>query len=254
MLFYTPKFTYANTVVLNELMANPTDNTEWVELYNPTNQAIDLSNWKLKDGNSLTRDDLTLSGQINSFSFITFNHDKGWLNDTGDETITLLDNTGQIVDNYQYSGTTKGKTYGRQPDGLNWQSNLEPSKGSSNGEPLPIPSPTPSPTLLPSPISTPSTSPSISKTKSTTSVSSSPSPTPSAHVTPSPSPQRLVTTTTVPKTKSQIAAVAARASATPSVEVKSEKRPNYIPWIGLVLVVCGIGSLIYIYLSRKKLP
>ncbi|TSC88597.1 MAG: weak similarity to S [Microgenomates group bacterium Gr01-1014_7] len=53
-----------------------------------------------------------------------------------------------------------------------------------------------------------------------------------------------------------IASVAAvsSGSATPStVEVKSEKRPNFLPFIGGVLILAGLGSLGYIYLRSKKI-
>lgn len=256
ILLLFPSITFAQTLVINEIMARPSDNTEWVEIYNPTGQPVDLTGWKIKDGNSLSNDDLTLTGQIDSYGYKTFDHSKGWLNDSGSETVTLLDNSGNTVNSYSYNGATQGKTYGRQPDGGTWASNLDPTKGSSNGDisptPTPVSTPSPSPTSTPTPTSSPSVS-STSKAKTanaTPTLTSSPNPS-----TPPPSPQRIVTTTAIPKLKSQTASVAAATtSATPSVEVKSEKKPNYIPWIGLVLVVCGIGSLIYIYLSRKKLP
>lgn len=122
----------------------------------------------------------------------------------------------------------------------------------------PTPSPTPSPTATATP--SPSSSPvSTSKTKSTASKSSSPSLTPSAHTTPSPSPQsRIITTTgtkSLSKTNYQVASVAATtASASPaSVEVKSQKKVNPLPWIGGILLILGIGSLIFIYLRTKKI-
>ncbi len=140
-----PQIVLAQSIVINEFMAKPDDNIEWIELYNPTNQIVDLTGWKLKDGNSSTTDDLTLSGQISALGFITFDHDKGWLNDTGTETITLLDQNSNAIDSYSYSGATSGKTYGRQPDGESWQSNLIATKGSTNGGASPSPSPSSSP-------------------------------------------------------------------------------------------------------------
>ena len=133
------------SVVINEFMAKPDDDTEWVEIYNPSNQTIDLTSWLIKDGNTSSSDDITLNGQIDPLAFKTFDHDKGWLNDTGTETIILL-NGSTTIDSYQYSGAAQGKTFGRNPDGSSWTSNLTPTKNSSNSQTSsPSPSPTPSP-------------------------------------------------------------------------------------------------------------
>lgn len=153
-LFFPTKI-FAGSVVLNEALAKPEDNIEWVELYNPTNQLVDLSGWIIKDGNTLTSDDITLDGQIPQYGFRVFEHAKGWLNDTGDETVTLHDGS-NTIDSYQYNGATTGKTFGRQPDGGSWVANLSPTKGSSNGAASTF---TPSPTLTISPSTTPSPTP-----------------------------------------------------------------------------------------------
>lgn len=263
ILLFIPSTTFAQTLVINEIMARPSENTEWVEIYNPTSQSVDLTGWKIKDGNNLTSDDLTLTGQIGTLGYITFDHNKGWLNDSGSETVTLLDNSGNAVDSYSYKGATQGKTYGRQPDGGTWTNSLDPTKGSSNGDITPTPTPTsthsPLPTLTPSPTSTPTTGSSISKAKSSPTATKSPTPQP----TQSPSasfPTNKPTNASKPKNYDRLvyhsATVAAvTASATPSAiaDVKSEKQLNLIPWIGVILVICGVGSLIYIYLRQGKI-
>lgn len=39
-----------NTLIINEVMFNPnTNGPEWIELYNPSEHAIDLANWKISD-------------------------------------------------------------------------------------------------------------------------------------------------------------------------------------------------------------
>ena len=40
-------------VQINEVMYSPYDGNEWVELYNPSNQTINLSSWTFTDENSL---------------------------------------------------------------------------------------------------------------------------------------------------------------------------------------------------------
>ncbi len=242
-------------------MANPSDSIEWVELYNPTDQTVDLSNWKIKDGNSSTNDDLTLTGQITPFSFSTFDHTSGWLNNSGNEIVTLLDNKNQTVDNYQYSGTSKGKTYGRQPDGGEWIAALDPSKDNSNGtsstpSPAPDPTSTPNPQPTPSPTPTPQSSAATSKSKTST---TSKTPTPSANPsTPQPTTLNIPTTptnqTSGVKTTYQIASIAGiTSSATPSptISVKSQKQTNYFLWAGIIMIFAGISLVGYIIFRKN---
>lgn len=154
-----PSKALASSVVLNEFMPQPDDETEWVELYNPTDQAVDLNGWLIKDGNSITYDDISLNGQIASKGFKVFEHTKGWLNDTDSEMITLL-NGSATIDSYSYSGATPGKTFGRQPDAGAWTESLTPTKGIPNESVIIItPIPSPSPTLSPTPSPSPSPSP-----------------------------------------------------------------------------------------------
>lgn len=253
LLFRGAGSVFADSVVLNEIMPNPNDDTEWVELYNPTNQVIDLSNWKIKDGNTKTNDDVILSGQIDAMSFVTFDHTKGWLNDSGSETVSLLDGSGQVMDSYSYSGTSKGKSFGRQPDGASWVADLDPTKGAGNGGSPETPVPatnTPAPTISSAvvPTATPK-----SKATSTPLVSS----TATSKPTPLETAQYSVAITTVsksPKIPYRAASVAgAVASSTPlsKTEVKASKQINPLPVIGGVLVLTGISSVIFIYFRSR---
>ena len=56
----------ATPVLINEFTAK---GTEWVELYNPTGASVDLTGWKLSDGEG---DDL-LSGSIAAGGYIVQN-------------------------------------------------------------------------------------------------------------------------------------------------------------------------------------
>lgn len=248
---------YAQGVLLNEIMANPSDNTEWVELYNSSNEVIDLSDWKIKDGNTLINDDLTLTGQISPLSFVVLDHSKGWLNDSGNEIITLLNKNGEIVDTYSYSGTTKGKTYGRQPDGLDWIANLEPSKGTSNGSAsTPSPSPTFTPSSSPNPTKTSSPTASPKKTSAPTSTPT-PTPTPSPSPSPTPTATQKLAGISAAKITYRIASVAAAtassiasSSALP-IEIKNKQQLNPFILIGLILIFAAVLGVSYIYLKRN---
>jgi hypothetical protein len=78
---------------------------EWVEINNTTESTISIDNWLLKDANNISTDDLILSGCLSPYSYQTFYHDSGWLNDGGD-TINLYDNLNNLIDQLNY---TKGQ-------------------------------------------------------------------------------------------------------------------------------------------------
>ncbi len=142
----------ASGIVINELMPHPSPGSDWVELFNPTSQIIDLSNWKLFDSTSSMK---TLSGSINPNSFSYFDV-YNRLTNAGD-TITLKDPSGQDIDSYNYTADPGiNISLGRSPDGENWQVLNVSSKGSPNSPPSPTPTPSPNPS--PSPSSSPTSS------------------------------------------------------------------------------------------------
>lgn len=162
-------------VLINEI--SPSTDTEWVELYNDGDIGVDLTGYRLEDGNSVLTDDINLSGQISSKSFLVFNHAEGWLNNGGD-TVKLYNNAtpSAVIDQYTYGDIDQSKSVARIPNGSgNWQTTSNVTNNSTN--PTPTPSPTPSPTQSPTP--TPLPTPLITK---------SPSPTPVKTKTPSPKP------------------------------------------------------------------
>lgn len=107
---------------------------EWVEINNTTENIINIDNWLIKDANNVSSDDLILSGCLSPFSFQTFYHDPGWLND-GSDTIYIYDDINNLIDQLIY------------PKG---QLNLNPHTTNTC---TPSPSPTPEiiPTTLPPP-------------------------------------------------------------------------------------------------------
>ncbi|PSB07868.1 hypothetical protein C7B76_27365, partial [filamentous cyanobacterium CCP2] len=97
-------------VVVNEIawMGTQADaDHEWIELYNPSDSAIDLTGWILTDGNNLN---ITLSGTIAAGGYFLLEHGDtaivditadqiytGTLNNTG-ATLTLKANDGRVID------------------------------------------------------------------------------------------------------------------------------------------------------------
>ncbi len=65
------------SVVINELMANPSNGSDWIELYNSTDQAIDLSGWFLSDdANDLTRYRIAEGTSIAAGGYLVFTQDQ----------------------------------------------------------------------------------------------------------------------------------------------------------------------------------
>lgn len=147
------------SVVLNEIMPHTNNlwNDEWVELYNPTNQTI-IFNGSVGDEQS--NDSINLVIYNKSFALIVdsntgFGNSTGCgsfdippescveltaigngLNDGGDNLI-LYDNSGQLVDNYTWSGQLENNiSFGRYPDGSMWDENLIPTPGYANQIPV----------------------------------------------------------------------------------------------------------------------
>lgn len=102
----TPIF---HDVVINEFMAlPPSGEDEWVELYNRTNNTIDLTGWGLVDGGDHRT---TLSGTLGTNAtdrFLVINKPSGNLNNDGDN-FSLLSLSGTLIDNVAY-GEWQGNT------------------------------------------------------------------------------------------------------------------------------------------------
>lgn len=96
---------YTNQIFINELVSDPSDDaTEWVELYNSSNQSFNLDRWTLEDGSGTKT---ILSGSITKY--LVINSPKGNLNNAGDILI-LKDPSGQVIDTMSYGDWLEGKT------------------------------------------------------------------------------------------------------------------------------------------------
>ncbi len=140
-----------NHVVINEIVSNTTGG-EWVELYNPTSNSIDLSAWDLMQ---LTNPSTTpseapfvvngLTGTIEPNSFLVFTASE-LLNNTGD-WIGLYNDGGELIDQVSFGNVTDPsynqntvdnppaeESSGRIIDGgPSFQTFASPTRGLSNG-------------------------------------------------------------------------------------------------------------------------
>jgi hypothetical protein len=185
-------------ILVNEVMYDPKGtpevNHEWVELYNPCDETIELIGWNISDnkkaklipsfnisphGFAIIAASVNFSDDFPEFNgvvvFINGSIGNG-LNNDGDR-ITLNDSVGTVIDEISYgkdgelTGVAESHSLERQPAGGSFIDNSEPTPGF--GLPLLAPTPVPTTTFTPTPAPTTTSSPTPS---------ASPSPTPTGTV------------------------------------------------------------------------
>ncbi len=144
------------SVVINELMANPSDGSDWIELYNSTGQVIDLSGWFLSDdANDLTRYRIAEGTSIAAGGYLVFTQDQhfGNADDPGciepfglskdGETVHLHSGTGGVLTGYsekeKFDASEAGVSLGRwqkSTGSYNFVALTEPTPGGANAEPV----------------------------------------------------------------------------------------------------------------------
>lgn len=135
-------------VVINEVETNPPNDdaktiSEWVELYNPTGQNIDIGGWKIA-ANTATKKTLTIptGSIIKPGQFLVYSYTNLWFADVS-EKVQLKDKSGQIIDETPAMTDQKNdfSSWQRKYDGLDtnasndWMFRSTSSAGSSNGSP-----------------------------------------------------------------------------------------------------------------------
>lgn len=112
----------AATVVINEMELNPPEGgVDWVEIYNPDNDSVDISSWtaKITDGSWVGDFPAAPAGtMLPAKGFYVFNGLPGWNHNDGGYA-TLFDASGEAVDKTadRDDGMDNDFTYGRHPDG-----------------------------------------------------------------------------------------------------------------------------------------
>lgn len=122
-------------VLINEILPAPSSGAEWVELYNTTGSAADISFCYL--------DDLADAGgapvqipegtTIPAYGFWTMDF-SSYYNNSGDDVRLLLEDAATVLDAYSYSSTDYDESWYRNPDGGPWavSTTTEPTKGTTN--------------------------------------------------------------------------------------------------------------------------
>ncbi len=141
-LSFTPTPTPLMIVELSEFYPNPNSGeSEWIEIYNPNNFEANLNNWKLDDEEEGSTP-ITFSSIIPPKGFFVLTLKSNILNNDGD-TVRLLNEKEEIMDQTTYSSSTKGKSWAKN-NGKWCKQN--PTKGFQNHSCLTNPTSTPTPT------------------------------------------------------------------------------------------------------------
>ena len=90
---------FDSQILINEVETNPagSDTSEFVELYNPTPAAIDISGWSISPSATWKTLEIPEGTIIEANSFLALTHVNFWFKDFG-ETVTLRDTTGNLID------------------------------------------------------------------------------------------------------------------------------------------------------------
>jgi beta-lactamase superfamily II metal-dependent hydrolase len=141
-------------VVINEFELNPPGNDnylsveEWVELYNPTPEAVDIGGWTLSTahGEAFTVSNGTV---IEAGGYYLCGSGSQWLNNE-DESVTLQDAKGNEVDRTPVKSDAENdvRSWQRHPNGSDSDSDVDwlfqtSTRGASNGGEAPAPAPAP---------------------------------------------------------------------------------------------------------------
>ena len=113
----------SNSIVINEVEINPTNGSEFVELYNTTSQPIDISGWLLTPSTTWKTLEIQSNTIIEPQSFLAFTHHSSWFKDFGD-TVSLTNTSGELIDETPLLADLDddGKTWQRNTDGLDTDS------------------------------------------------------------------------------------------------------------------------------------
>jgi hypothetical protein len=130
-------------VVINEYELNPAGEDrgkEWVELYNPTNEAIDLAGWSLQTEHGVQSISSLGSAVLMPKGRLVYYFADQALDNMGsgfpfEESIVLLDNHGRHVDSTPFSTDywNDKRTWQRAQDGTDRWEFKDNTKGSRNG-------------------------------------------------------------------------------------------------------------------------
>lgn len=171
-------------VIINEVFPAPEQGSEWIELYNPNSQEVELDGWWLEDQLSSPTVVARLENEILlAQNFLVIELSSAKLNNSADGVV-LKNSQAEVIDQMSYKSSRAGFSWSKNTAGF-FELTL-PTKNMINIFPSPSPTIAPSPT----PTSSPTPTPNITKSKPTPTTNkttpASPTPPPPPHSTSQP--------------------------------------------------------------------
>jgi len=121
-------------IIINELMPNPAGsdvNNEWIELFNPESEKINLLNWKFKNSSG---NNLKISTAVwlepSAYYLVKNFGTKFSLKNTAD-TIKLFNDSDELIDTVNYSGAIQAASFAREESGK-WVCITKTTPGTKN--------------------------------------------------------------------------------------------------------------------------
>lgn len=126
------KITYVSGVIINEIYPHPKlkEDQEFIELLNMTDDNVDISKWELHDATKTGKYIFPEDANIGSKKYLAiYKKDfKFALNDSGVETIRLLDPDGEEKYKVEYKGSKVGLSYSLDNNKWRWTKFLTPGE------------------------------------------------------------------------------------------------------------------------------
>ena len=128
-------YDYSDRIVISEVYPNPfgrdnrEGNYEWVELYNNSNEDVNLKSWRiddiLKKGSRayIIKEDRII--QARGFAVFENVQTKIVFNNSGDE-VNVLWPDGEVVDSLRYDSADEGVSYNWTPNSWEWSNKITP--------------------------------------------------------------------------------------------------------------------------------
>ena len=140
------EITFADHVVINEIDINPPGDdsksvSEWVELYNPTNEDIDVGGWQIASTTVLKKTfTIPVGTTISSNGFLAYSYQSVWFTDVS-ERVELRNSDGVVIDETPRITDVRNdfNSWQRDYDGLDsdstsdWEFGIS-NAGSTNGK------------------------------------------------------------------------------------------------------------------------
>lgn len=122
---------YSADIRINELLPDPDkDGEEYIELFNDSNEKIELGKWSLHDASKSGEYIFSSVDSVDAKDyFAIYKSDfKFALNNGGDESVTLFNPDGEVVFKVEYKGSKKGISYSFDGEDWHWSKFLTPGE------------------------------------------------------------------------------------------------------------------------------